>query len=117
MNIRWVAGATRSLSVPWDDFKTEAIDILNDAQPLLECVGVLIEYSRQNGLEWSGGISASYDRLNEALSLTIDAIENSDCIAYSDAIALETAPALEALYGVLSEISISNVNTGKEDSI
>lgn len=100
---RWMTGASRSLSQPWAHFQNEGIEILNETQPLVECIGLIAEYSKQKQLSWSESISQSGEKLNTSLSPLMDSIEMADCILFSDTAATGVSPALVEIYQILSD--------------
>ncbi len=77
---RWMTGASRSLSQPWAQFQNEGIEILNETQTLVQCIGLITEYAKQKQLIWSESIRQSGERFNESLSLLMDSIEVADWI-------------------------------------
>ncbi len=100
---RWKTGASRSLSQPWAHFQKEGLEILNETQPLVQCIGLITEYSKQKQLPWSESIRQSGEDLNASLSPLMDSFEVADCISYSDTVATGVYPAMVEIYQVLSD--------------
>lgn len=99
---RWKTGASRSLSKPWAQFQHDGLEILNETQPIVQCIGLITEFSKQNQLSWSESIKQSGERLNKSLIPLMDSIETADCITYSDTVATGVYPAIVEVYEVLS---------------
>ena len=99
---QWKWGASRSLSKPWSQFQPEAVRILNETQPLVQSIGLLAEYSRQNQKQWSNAIVRLVERFNVVLSSLMDAIESGDCITFSDLAGTDLYATLLEVYKLLS---------------
>lgn len=100
---RWETGASTSLSKPWTKFQNEGLEILNETQPLVQSVGLIMEYSKMNQLSWSEAIRQSGEDLNASLSALMDSFEAADCISYSDTAATRVYPAIAEMFRVLSD--------------
>ncbi len=109
---RWRMGAQTSLRTPWADFQSQAVDILNETQPIAQCVALLSEYSRENDIAWATSLSDAGKRLNEGLSTVIDAFDKGNCVVYSDVAESDVQSGLEEVYRVFSEEIVKNLETG-----
>lgn len=99
---QWKLGASKSLSKPWSQFQPEAVRILNETQPLVQSIGLLAEYSKQNQKQWSNEISRLGEKINVVLSSLMDAIEAGDCVTFSDFAGSKLCATLAEVYKLLS---------------
>ena len=74
----------RVLSRPWSVFQNEGLELLGATQPLVQSLGVLVEYSKGRDANWGGSLSLAADNLNAGLGLVMDAFETGDCVVFSD---------------------------------
>ncbi len=111
---RWRASARAALSRPWESFREEAIEVLNATQPLVQCVGLLVEYSKNRDADWTSALEEVAELLNQALSSVMDAFEASNCIAFSDTAERALPIRLEKVYSALSKQVLPNLDSAAE---
>lgn len=96
---RLSASALRS---PWSESQASCVACLESLRPQVEGFGMLENFGRQRGADWSGEVSARYAAAAKAVDRVVGAVESRDCVALSDRLALDLAPRWEALVGSVS---------------
>lgn len=97
----WMTGASESLSQPWMEFQSQALEILNETQPAVQSIQVLSAFGRQKHAEWGSRLSQTESDLSERLNSVIDHFENGDYVSYSDASAELASTGLNRVFETL----------------
>lgn len=92
-----------ALRSPWPESQASCVEFLESLRPCIEGFGMLENFGRQRGADWSAEVSARYAAAAEALDQVVGAVETRDCVALSDRLALDVAPRWGELVESVSE--------------
>ncbi len=85
----------------WSDSQVAVVELLEQLRPLVEGLGVLLDFGKNSSAEWEQILSSGFEAGVGSINIAVDSIESRDCVVLSDCLAFQMREAWEGLASCL----------------
>lgn len=87
----------------WNDSQGAGVELLEQLRPLVEGLGVLLDFGKNSSATWEQSLSVGFEAGVGSINTVVDSIESRDCVVLSDCLAFQMKEAWERLASCLDE--------------